>query len=331
VLRRLPLLLALVSFPASAVTLNPGDVLLNVPFVHRVVSPGVTQQVVPSAGAAPIAGDLTMSGLTPFAVGLEGSLDRIYRINAGPETKTAIGSTFTASEHVFDLVSSSTGTLYGLAQTNGGQRFYGIDPSSGARSLLFENGAASGPFAGRTVRGVSFLDANTAIGSGLAGGGALFSYDLTSGSTTLLVEGGEMTATPDTGAFTYAPLSVVVIPDGRVLVASENTNSGSHTVPFGLFEVDLVTGSQRFVTSGTGLPVDLEISGNGATAYVAGASFELGGQLSTIDVATGATSRVGYDFAFGVNPGIAIVPEPGTLLLTSLGLAILGARRTRAG
>jgi hypothetical protein len=329
-LRLLAVVLSFLAGPAAAVTLQPGDVLVSQFFVRRIVAPNVTEPVVPYAGFPdPIAVELAVAGSTPYAVS-RGAVSTIARIDAEAMTATSIGSGFASDESVGDLVSDPSGVLYALTGSSASgfpQRLYRVNSETGARELVFTNDQVTGPLAGLAVRGLSFLDADTAIlavtGSLLAGSGGIFSYELATGAATLIAEGGLMT---ETSPFVFAsPLQVAAAPDGSILVLSSTFIGGS-----ALVELDPVTGAQRWVAGTGGQAWDLELTADGRTAYIGSFNTRADSYVNRVDVATGANQII-FSSATAVTGGgvigVAIVPEPATGMLLALGLAALAARR----
>lgn len=281
--------------PASAVPINPGDILVadrdaaGGPGAVIHVNPGSGVQTVISSGGSFITangiiidtnGDILVAD--PSAFGSAGGVIRVDPIS-GVQTPLSSGAPFI---NPYGLAVAVNGAL--LVVDDGGSgpgMVYDVDrgtgiatPFSNDEMLLLVNptGIAVAPSSGRIF--VTDVTAN-----------AVFEIDQVSGAVTLLSSGG----------FFVNPAGITVAPNGDIYVADFDAAGG----PGAVIKVDPVSGAQQYVSTGGNFFTPYGIKWSmGNRLYVADLdAFGLAGGVIEIDPSTGVQTPISTAGLF-VNP-----------------------------
>lgn len=254
------------------------------------------------------------------------------------------------------LALASLAPAFALAQTaytvdEGSDTLYQIDLSNGSRSLVGSLGAnyEFGDLAFDTARNTMYMV--DGWGAGFNAISNLYSVDLTTGAATLIGSTGardlfglvydprtdklySSQSTTSTGVFeldrnTGAATAVGgpsnVSLDGLTYNSNTGDIVGTFAGPGSFWSVDRVTGVVTLLSNGDGF-----VNNNGL-AYEAGGNayytLDWSGDLYKYDANTYTRTLVAG--GLGAHDGLAIVPEPGTMIALGAGLAALAARRRR--
>lgn len=301
--------LMLWSNSAAAITLNTGDIIVDRPVLTRVSMPGGTTEAILSYGGfqfevrdtvAPTTTDLYFIGYWNTGPGL-------FRVDPATATVSLV-----AGIPGNDLAADSRGRLLVLERDSTTQTLYRVDPEAPSVQTAFENSSTYGPLPGHTVRGIASLDAETAIiaaAGGTPGTGGIYRYSFSTGSVTPIAVGGLVSELGNGAVFSSMPFQVQYR-SGMIFVGT-SANCGGVTC-WQLIEVDLSTGSQRRVASGSRNLGDVDVSLDGSTVYVTASTNGGGGRLFAVDASLTNQSPVPVLTGLGQvghEPGVVAVVE----------------------
>ena len=241
-----------------------------------------------------------LAGTTPaaeaqLAYGTTGT--EIFTFDFGTGVKTTLGPSGTS--FLEGLALAPGGTLYATA-SNG--RLYTINTTTGAGTLVGNTGLGN-------VEGLDFLG-NTLLATNFDDPYTLYSLDLATAAPTPLVSGD-------------VPIDLVrslAVRDATTGYASSSNN---------LFRVDLTTGAMTDLGPTGAFIAALDFLGDG-NLY----AFAIDGTALRIDPTTGDATSLGFGTASTVvgmtaAVGTSAVPEPATVTLVAVGMAVVGVGAAR--
>lgn len=314
----------LVTLPgvASGVSIQSGDILVSggnytSPGIARLLPDGSTQLVTPGV-FGPIAVDQNSGRI--YVMGPDGNgHTALLEINRATGTPHVVAEN--SQFEIGSLTVAPDGTVYSMdAYYNGApqQQIFRIDPSTGQSQVVFQNQSAVGPLAGALFTGI----ASTADGQLLtiAGDssfsptspGSIYRIDPATGQASFVADPPELTH----------PNDLEVLADGRIVSASVTPNcTGAQCAqtiildPSTSAETVLDTALIPFT------PYDLELDGSG-NLLIVGPTTNGEGNVVRVDLTTGAQTVLGNPVALSGYFYVAYVPEPGTVALLALAIAI---------
>ena len=276
------------------------------PLVY-VVSAGITGDgifgtVDLSTGAFQQIGPAEPDGYFGLAPGLNGSLvsftyaSNLDRINPATGVPTLIGATGLPG-CVIATPSCGPTTAFTLGGFEG--KIYGVDISNSVYTVNPTTGAAT-----LLVKNSGLPNPSFVPGSQNSDG----TFNLA--DEAIWASGGKLYLTYDALTFDFNSFTV-----------------GSLVVAPALYEIDPATGLATLIG-----PTDL---GLGAALEVNGATYafnDMTNQIETLNLLTGAATPVGdFDPAAGVIQGASATPEPASIALIGVGIAVLGVANKKRG
>jgi hypothetical protein len=248
-------------------------------------------------------------------LGVDYDTGKLYEVNQSTAGLTLIGNT--GVPHFAEIEFAPSGSLWGFT-TGATSRLYKIDPTTAAvinvgplGIFAFEGGLAFDP------NGVAY-----GLGAGSASQPRLFTINLSTGATTLgpLLSGGAH----DINGLSFRS-------DGKLV--------GLDRISGGVVTIDPTTGVTSLLASiVTNIGADGGMAANSSVGFLStsapGDIIPGSNQLYQFNPSTGATSLVGTFPIFLTGTGIsglAITPEPGTLVLAGVSMLLATARFTRRG
>jgi hypothetical protein len=263
---------------------------------------------------------------TLYATSAAGADGELYILNpANGSLVQDIGPTNDASGANYSITGlafhPTTGVLYGAtgnSNTAAQATLVKINPATGLVTLIgaFNAGPVNGSGSPSTMGDIGFDAAGNLYGVATIGGPNLYSINLGTGQATLVGANGAATSTGG----------------GGIAISSGGTIYGTPTSSrFGTY--NSVTGVYTNIANpakpaGTGAYGALDYNGSVLYGLNVGPGSPPPTHLVTIDPATGTVTDLGVS----VNSLDAIafqVPEPASLILGAIGLALVGALRRR--